>query len=358
MTEVPNTQPAIAAMVEPTVTERAATSMAFFGDHPDRANVPFETGSATSILQHTNSPEGADFDPTLDAAGRTLAFASTRNSARPDIYVKSVGGAAVTQITSDTASDIQPEFSPDGRRLVFASDRKGNFDIWMIGIDGQGATQLTDTPAQEVHPTWAPDGQRIGYCRLDSRSGQWELWVVDLRQPGTRKFIGYGAYPRWSPVGDVILYQRARERGQRWFSIWTLELVNGEPRFPTEVASSATEAYILPAFSPDGRRIVFCAVRPSGDMGGGRPSASDLWIVNADGSAPVRVTEAQGANFSPIWGRDGRVYFTSTRGGTENVWSVCPIMGQPTTRSAPARRTWEATALSFDVGGPGPGEEK
>lgn len=351
-------QPAESIGIEPLVTERAATSISLFGEHPDRASVPFETRPATSILQHTNSPEGADFDPALDATGRTLAFASTRNSARPDIYIKSVGGAAVTQVTSDPASDIQPEFSPDGQRLVFASDRSGNFDIWMIGIDGQGATQLTNTPAPEVHPTWSPDGQRICYCRLDSRSGQWELWIIDLRQPGTRKFVGYGAYPRWSPVGDVILYQRARERGQRWFSIWTLQLVNGEPRFPTEIAASATEAYILPAFSPDGRRIVFCAASPSGDGGGGHPSASDLWIVNADGSEPVRLTESQGSNYSPIWGRDGRVYFTSTRGGSESIWSVSPIMSIPATRPAPVEGSWERTAVSLDSHEARPGRGK
>jgi TolB protein len=330
--------------------EGAASSIGLFGEHPDRANVPFEAKPVRSVLQHTNCAEGADFDPTLDPSGRTLAFASTRNSTRPDIYVKSVGGAAVTQITSDPASDIQPDFSPDGRRIVFASDRSRNFDIWMVGVDGQGATQLTDSSSQEVHPTWAPDGQRICYCRLDARSAQWELWVIDLRQPGTKKFIGYGVYPHWSPVAEVIVYQRARERGQRWFSIWTLELVNGEPRFPTEVAASATEAYILPAFSPDGRRLVFCAVSP-GTATGGSASASALWVVNVDGSESIRLTEADGASYSPIWGRDGRVYFTCSRGGRENVWSVCPIIGVPATRPALPGQNWERTALSMDPGG-------
>lgn len=326
--------------------------VSLFGEFPDSENVPFEARPVHSLLQHTDCPEGADLDPTVDATGKFLAFASTRHARKPDIYMKGVGSAAVTQLTSDSASDIQPEFSPDGKRIVFASDRSGNFDIWMMTLNGSQATQLTREPAQDVHPTWAPDGQRIAYCSMNPRSGQWELWVLDLREPGARKFIGYGLYPRWSPTEDVIVYQRARERGQHLFSIWTLRLVNGEPRFPTEVSASATEAQILPTFSPDGRSIVFCAIGgPANSPQRAAPAESDLWMVNVDGSEPVRLTEGQGTNYSPFWAKDGRTYFTSTRGGRETIWSVRPVMDVTATRQAPAEPTLEHTAFSLESPG-------
>lgn len=304
----------------------ASTSspIGLFGEFPDSESVPFELRASYSLLQHTDCPEGADFDPAVDPTGGQLAFASTRHTRRPDLYIKTVGGAAVTQITSDPASDIQPEFSPDGKRLVFSSDRTGNFDIWMIGVDGVGATQLTHEPSHDVRPTWAPDGQRIAYCSLNPKSGQWELWMLDLRQPGLRKFVGYGLYPRWSPTEDLIAYQRARQRGQRWFSIWTLRLVQGEPRFPTEISASASEAHILPTFSPDGQKIAFCALCDGGDAAGGNSGRSEIRVINVDGSEPSRLTGGDDSSFSPCWARDGRVYFASNRGGKETIWSVRP----------------------------------
>jgi len=335
----PSTAPAA-----PAIRERAIT---LFGEIPGSQAIPFESRPAGSLAQHTNCPEGADFDPAVDASGRLLAFASTRHSPRPDIYTKPIGGAGITQITSDPASDIQPEFSPDGGRIAFASDRAGNFDIWMIGADGQGATQLTNDPAHEVHPTWAPDGQRIAYCMRNPKGGQWELWLLDLRQPGTRKFIGHGLYPRWSPVEDLIVYQRARERGQRWFGIWTIRLVDNEPRFPTEIAASATEAYILPTFSRDGKQIAFCAVRPEDGTGG----ASEIWTIDAGGGEPVRLTEGE-ASYSPAWGGDGRVYFAGRRGGAEAIWSVRPVRSVTASQPGTPPPRLERTAFR-DVGPPG-----
>lgn len=306
--------------------------ISLFGEFPDVASVPYEPKPAHPLLQHTDCPEGADFDPAVDPSGRRLAFASTRHAPNPDIYIKTVDGAAVTQVTSDPAADIQPEFSPDGRRIVFSSNRGGNFDIWVAGVDGTDPTQLTHETSHEVHPSWSPDGRRIVYCSLSPRSGQWELCVLDLHQPGLRKFIGYGLYPRWSPTEDLIVYQRARQRGQRWFSVWTLQLVNGEPRYPTEISASPDEAHILPCFSPDGERVAFCAVEDGGGHPLGKVTTSQIRIIRRDGADPIRLTEGQDRAYSPFWARDGRVYFASSRGGKETIWSLHPITSVSATR--------------------------
>lgn len=310
---------------EPVKPARPHPPITFFGEFPGRESVPFESRPTRSMVQHSECSEGADYDPCVDSTGRWLVFSSTRHSPKPDLYIKAVQGAAITQVTSDPAADIQPAYSPDNQRLAFASDRRGNYDIWVVGVDGQNTMQLTDSPAPEVHPTWSPNGQFIAYCSMNRQSKQWEIWMLDVKQPGTKKFIGQGLYPHWSSKGDILVYQKARERGSYLFSVWTIQLVTGEPRYPTEVTSSATQAYILPAFSPDGRKIVFCAVDPLSSATADTDALSDLWVVNVDGSEALRVTEAEGSAYSPFWAGDGRIYFTSNREGKEGIWSLRPI---------------------------------
>src|SRR5690606_713616 len=73
--------------------------------------------------QHSFSDVGIDFDPDVDRAGRLIVFASTRHNVASDLYVKRVDGVTVTQLTNDTASDVQPAISPSGRQVAFASNR-------------------------------------------------------------------------------------------------------------------------------------------------------------------------------------------------------------------------------------------
>jgi TolB protein len=280
-----------------------------------------------SLRRHTLSAEGADFDPDIDPAGNRIVFASTRHCLEPDLYVKSVDGMAITQLTADPASDVQPACSPDGQRIAFASDRAGSWDIWVIDIAGGQPVQITSGAAHDVCPSWSPDGQSIVFSSQPANGGQWEMWIVDTAVGGSRRFIGYGLFPEWSPVADTIVFQRARERGSRWFSIWTLELVDGEPRYPTEVASCPEQALIMPSWSSDGLQIAYCTVRPAAELPDGTisaPEVSDIWVVGADGSGRVRLTNGQNAYFAPTWSRDGRLYFTSQRDGCENVWSLAP----------------------------------
>lgn len=305
-----------------------------FGELPLRGETPYIATGATALRQHTFAEEGADFDPDVDSSGRQLVFASTRHTGKPNLYVKSVDGMAVTQLTSSSASDVEPAFSPDGRRVAFASDRSGNWDIWIVGLDGQQPVQVTQGPANQVSPSWSPDGRSLVYCSLPPNGGQWELWVTDATAGATRKFIGYGLFPEWSPVGNTILYQRARQRGSRWFSIWKLELIDGEPRYPTEIASSAAHAMILPTWSADGTQVSYCAVTAAAmplEAGGLSPMAdqADIWVVNADGRGRTQLTDGLGACFSPTWSSDGRIHCIRRRGGLENIWSLLPATHQP-----------------------------
>lgn len=320
----------------PILTVTRDAQITLFGGLPHRGEVGYAGRSAGAMVQHTSTREGADFDCHLDSTGDRLVFASTRHSDKPDIYIKSVDGTAVIQLTSDPSSDIQPALSPDNQRIAFASNRTGQWDIWIISIDGHQAIQVTDTPMDEVHPSWSPDGKHLVYSALAPTSGQWELWIVPAEEKATSTFIGYGVFPEWSPVDDTILFQRSRERGSRWYSIWTIRMVDGEPRYPTEITASADHAMISPSWSPDGRQIAFVTVAasvPTDPQFEASYDVSDIWVIDADGGARSRLTDGFAASFSPAWSPTGRVYFTSSRSGHENIWSIMPTTGISTSFS-------------------------
>ncbi len=286
------------------------------------------TETVDNLMQISWGQDGSDFDPDLSPDGRMIVFASTQHRLTSDLYVKPVGGHAVTQLTNDPSHDLMPSFSPDGKRIAFSSNRNGSWDIFVVGVDGGQPVQLTTESSHELHPTWSPTGDRIAFCRLSPTSGRWELWEIDVMNTAVSRFLGYGLLPEWNPKHDKLAFQRSRERGDRLYSIWTIDYINGEPRNPTEIASNPEWAFINPSWSPDGENMVFSAVRnPVADIAGGVgpvPSSADLWMVRMDGSNRIRLTGGEYADLMPNWGPDGRVYFVSNRAGMENIWSLLP----------------------------------
>lgn len=283
---------------------------------------PFDGGR--NLTQVSFADEGACFDPDIDRSGSWIVFASTRHRDTSDLYIKSTSGKTITQITSDPADDLMPAFDPTGKRVVFASNRTGNWNIYAKSIESGPAMQVTSSREDELHPTWSPDGRHIAYCKLGAQSGRWEIWVVDVANPGNASFLDYGLFPQWCPdiAHSKILFQRSRQRGSRYHSIWTIDFVNGEAMYPTEIASAANAAVINPTWSTDGRRIAFVTVVEPDEDGMGSPAQSDVWIINLDGSNRTMLTNGQFANFQPVWAPNGTMYYVSNRSGVENIWAV------------------------------------
>lgn len=342
-TPAPTSQPVAAAPLPsgpPAEPPTAATpeDVSLFGEHPDAERVPYENRLLTNMTRHTFSSVGRDFDPDLHADGQILAFASTRNSERPDIFLKHVDGYAITQLTSDPADDIQPRFSPDGQKIVFCSNRSGNWDVWLVNRDGTELTQLTRAQSDEVAPCFSPDGQQVAFTAWGGRSHQWEIWVLSIDRPGIRRFLCYGMFPDWSPDGERIAFQRARQRETRWFSVWAIELVDGEARHPTELAYSDSAACIAPRWSPDGETMVYCAVGQTAvARGGPEPVSADVWTVDVRTGTRLKITDGAVEAFNPTWDGSGRIFFVSARSGVENIWSLkTDLTSYPTGRRAGA----------------------
>ena len=109
-----------------------------------------------NFSQITFSLEGANFDPNISPDGRKMVFASTRHSFTADIFIKNVSSRVKTQLTNTDAHDMMPKISPDGRRVAFASNRRGNWDIYIMPITGGKAVQTTTESSHELPPACSP----------------------------------------------------------------------------------------------------------------------------------------------------------------------------------------------------------
>lgn len=313
----------------PASLEPRSPQFAMFGDVPNSA-APKQDSSrpydATENLRQISfGTEGEDFDPALSRDGKKMYFASTRHRPTADIYVKNVDGTAVTQLTTDPSHDVMPAISPDGQRIAFASNRNGSWDIYVMNIEGGQAVQVTSDTADELHPTWSPDGRTIAYSRLGETSDRWEIWLADLSKASSFKFLTFGLFPQWHPTDSKILFQRSRDRGDRFFAVWTIDYISGEAVNQTELLSSPIAAVINPTWSPDGEYIAVSTIfNPDRTAEGERPEFADIWIMKSDGSTRTNLTNGWFTNLMPVWGSDNKIVFVSNRNGFQNIWEIGP----------------------------------
>ncbi|MBL9147276.1 MAG: PD40 domain-containing protein [Phycisphaerae bacterium] len=281
-----------------------------------------------NLRQISFAPEGGDFTPDIDRSGSFLVYASKQHSERFDLYRKSIEGRTVTQLTADESDDIMPVLSPDGANLAFSSNRNGNWDVFVMPASGGPATQMTFESDDEVQPTWSPDGKQLAFARMNKRTSRWEIWMSNALVPSSATYLTDGFLPRWcpdpkqTPERSKLLFQRARQQGSRLYSVWTIDLMDGEAANPTEIVTAQNAAIIQPNWSPDGMQIVFTTVVEPGSQGSELPERSDLWVVNVDGTGRRMLTSGPFRNMQPVWGPDAKVYFVSNRSGIENLWAV------------------------------------
>lgn len=97
------------------------------------------------------------YSPTLDWSpdGSRIAFTSDRDGGT-GIYVMNADGSGPTRLTDSPAGDFLPTWSADGSKIAFISSRDGNREVYVINADGSGQTNLTKNPAYDVAPTWSP----------------------------------------------------------------------------------------------------------------------------------------------------------------------------------------------------------
>jgi Tol biopolymer transport system component len=216
-----------------------------------------------------------------------------------DVFSADLDGSDLRKLTDNPKYDAESVISQDGKRIVFGSQREGDFDIYVMNSDGTEVKRLTDTIGYDGGPWFSPDGKKIvwraWYPETDAEIAQWkdcmdrnylvavplDLWVMDADGSNKKLVIKNGATnwaPSWHPDGRRIIFSSNRDAWrpdiQQYGHNFELYLI-GQDGTGLERLTWNKTFDSFPMFSPDGKKLVFSSNRDPG-----KPRQTDIYIAD------------------------------------------------------------------------------
>lgn len=216
-----------------------------------------------------------------------------------DIFIADHDGANQKKITDNPLYDAEPVVSPDGRQIVFGSQREGDFDIYLMNSNGSNVRRLTDTAGYDGGPWFSPDGSKIVWRAWHPETAEekalWQdcmernyirpfpldLWVMNADGSEKRRILKNGATnwaPSWHPDGKRIVFSSNmddwREEIKQFGHNFELYIVN-EDGTGLERLTYNSVFDSFPMFSPDGKKLSFASNRNPQ-----KPRATDIFIAD------------------------------------------------------------------------------
>jgi Tol biopolymer transport system component len=231
----------------------------------------------------------------------------------------SAAGGVPERLTRDREYDVEPVWAADGNSVYFSSYRGGVFALWQVGLTGGVPVRVTRGAGPERHPTISRTGGRLAFA---SFAENLDLVIHDLTT-GQEQRLGTTRdemSPAFSHDGRRIVY--VVDSGPRGGTeLWLQPIIAGKPDGQPQRLLEVPGAVSHPEFSPDDRWVVFQRT-----LSGSR----DIWTVPTDGGTLNRFTDDPADEWHPTWSPDGSsIAFVSARSGTPCIWIAAVASGLP-----------------------------
>ncbi len=226
-----------------------------------------------------------------------------------NIHRYDAGAPRPRPLTSHRANDRRPRWSPDGTRVAFHSDLEGAKDVYIVNADGSGLQRVTDHPGEDFDPDWMPDGRLVF---ASDRDGDQNIWVLDLETDELAQLTHYpgGRTGGPTPAGDGRRIAFSSDGMFSW-QVYLLDLESGE----IERLTGPLPGRCNPAWNPTSDRIAY--------MAGGDLIGTDLRSLTPSGDDARDLASSEGDNQDPQFSQDGtRLVWVTDRHGNWEIYEA------------------------------------
>lgn len=223
------------------------------------------------------------FNPNWSSDGKKIVFESTKDG-KSAIYVIHAAGSNLRKLTDSNVTDGQPRWSWDGKQIVFYSDRDGHMQLYVMKADGSDQRRLTDTNELDYLPDFSPKGDFVVFQSRKERPGiAHDIYIVGSdgsnRKRLTDEKNGYTS-PKWSPDGKKILFERAVVTKKYYRDLSREEM-------------------------------------------GQMKNSTEIYVMDKDGTNLKNLTNNDFEDSTPQWSKNGKtIYFMSHRDGSPNIYAM------------------------------------
>ncbi|MDX6269084.1 MAG: eukaryotic-like serine/threonine-protein kinase [Acidobacteriota bacterium] len=326
----PSWRAAAVAAVLFVVLAAAATGAYFYSKRAGKTAAAANPLRLTTEIAH-------DWHPDYSPDGQKIAFASNRDGAT-EIYVMDADGTNVRRLTFNTTEDDCPAWSHDGQKIAFQSRRDGQMEVYVMEADGSNQHNLSNAPGEDTRPSWSPDDRRIAYGSntLDAPTN-YEIFTMRADGSDKIKLTDNSSFDNdasWSPDGQKIAFTSARDG--KSYEIFVMNADGSDVRNLTNHPGDDAK----PAWSPDGKHITWA---------GNRPNKTDfpaVYVMDADGHNQRLITAARTFDDEPAWSADGRrVAFQTQRDGNFEIYVTDAFPASPAPSATAADKKMRSLAV-------------